>query len=745
MLFRRRRGRRRKIKFKIRKDSFQSVVSISLLALAALFLVSFFAEGTVVKEMVQPYLSLVFGYGTVFLPLILGLAGLILTRSFSHPLIQSRILVGLTLLMVCVLGMFDIFDHSSQPSLTGEGGGWLGYWVYEGLLRLAGGVGVVLILLAGITASVLMIFNLSIKQVIEFLRRLFSVIKPIVLKIFDLLSRKKKEVTEAQEPDLIEGVTPSQLRLEEERAIAVSESTDHLEILDPSFQPVSKSQMAMPSSSGRDSSVPVETDVKPRRVNKVWQYPSLDLLSDKASAPADRGDIKQNAQTIEATLASFGIKVRVVEVNMGPSVTQYALQSAEGTKIAKITNLQDDLALALASPTGSVRIEAPIPGRSLIGIEAPNYSSSIVSLKRVLASEELRTDKRPLAVCLGEDVAGKLVIGDLTKMPHVLVAGQTGSGKSILLHTFITTLLFRRSPAEVKFILIDPKRVELPAYNGVPHMLAPVIVDVEKALPSLKWAVSEMERRYKLFEKAKVRDIGGFNDLSGFQAIPHVVIIIDELADLMALAPVEVEKTICRLAQMSRATGIHLIVATQRPSVNVLTGLIKANIPCRISFSVTSSVDSRVIIDQPGAEKLLGKGDMLYVPPTSSKPIRVQGAYVTPAEIKRLTKFLREQGFEEKAPLEKEVVEEITSFGAPVKGMNGNPVDSLFKEGVEVVCRERRASASLLQRRLSIGYSRAARILDEMEALGAISAHHGSKPRDVLIDDPEEFFKRLRP
>jgi S-DNA-T family DNA segregation ATPase FtsK/SpoIIIE len=381
-----------------------------------------------------------------------------------------------------------------------------------------------------------------------------------------------------------------------------------------------------------------------------------------------------------------------------------------------------------------VRIEAPIPGRSLIGIEVPNQSSAIVNLRFIMESPAMKEAKSKLAVSLGLDVSGKSVVSSLDRMPHILVAGSTGSGKSVLLHSFINTLLYRNSPQELKLILVDPKRVELPQYSGIPHLLTPVIVEPEKALPSLKWTISEMDRRYRLFENAKVRNIKAYNESLGFQALPYIVIVVDELADLMMLAPVEVEKSICRLAQMSRATGVHLVLATQRPSVDVLTGLIKANIPCRIAFNVISQVDSRVIIDQGGAEKLLGRGDMLYVPPDASKPTRLQGAYVTDKEIKSLIDFLK------KSEIEPEYQEEVTTFSGPVSASIEEERDELFDEAVHTVCSYDRASASLLQRRLKIGYARAARLLDELEVSGVVGQADGSKPRDVLISDPKQIL-----
>ena len=467
---------------------------------------------------------------------------------------------------------------------------------------------------------------------------------------------------------------------------------------------------------------------------RVWKYPPLNLLSEKVGSVADRGDIKKYAAIIEKTLDSFGIQARVSEVNGGPAVTQYALEIAAGTKIAKIANLQHDLALALATPTGTVRIEAPIPGKSLVGIEVPNRSLEVVGLKNILAAETMGSHKSKLAVSLGRDTASNPVVVDLDRMPHVLVAGTTGSGKSVLINAIIASLLFRNSPDELKLILIDPKRVELTNYNGIPHLLTPVITEPEKILSALKWAMAEMDRRYKLFQQVSVRNIQGYNEMSGFQALPYIVIIVDELADLMMFAPVEIEDAITRLAQMARATGIHLVVATQRPSVDVITGLIKANIPCRIAFNVSSMIDSRVILDTPGAEKLLGRGDMLFLPPDASKPVRIQGVFVQDSEINSLIKYLKDSGV---AP---EYTEEVTQMPIGRLVANYGDEDELFEEAVRTVCQYDRASASLLQRRLRVGYARAARIIDELESAGIIGPGDGAKPRDVLVRNPDEYL-----
>jgi S-DNA-T family DNA segregation ATPase FtsK/SpoIIIE len=471
---------------------------------------------------------------------------------------------------------------------------------------------------------------------------------------------------------------------------------------------------------------------------KIWKYPSLDLLGQLEGGKADRGDIKGNAATIEKTLESFGITAGVVEVNLGPAVTQYALEVALGTKLSKITSLERDLALALSAPTGTIRIEAPIPGRNLVGIELPNRSAEFVPLRKIMESQEMQGAKSKLAVSLGLDVSGKPIIADISKMPHILIAGQTGSGKSVCINAFLTSLLFRAAPTEIKLILVDPKRVELTRYNGIPHLLSPVIVEPDKVISALRWLMAEMDRRYKLFSQAGARNIDTYNEMSGFQALPYIVLFIDELADIMLFSPVEVEDSITRIAQMSRATGIHMVLATQRPSVDVITGLIKANIPSRIAFAVASQIDSRVILDTQGAEKLLGKGDMLYLPPEQAKPMRIQGAFVDDNEVATLVSYLKEEGITPQYT--EEVVTMAKAGSVSVPGVTGS-VDELFKEAVKVVCQYDRASASLLQRRLSIGYARAARIVDQLEGAGVIAATEGgSKAREVLVQNADEFL-----
>ncbi|MEX1052291.1 MAG: DNA translocase FtsK [Patescibacteria group bacterium] len=387
-----------------------------------------------------------------------------------------------------------------------------------------------------------------------------------------------------------------------------------------------------------------ELELKPLVTKSTnWVYPPLSILQDISQREADRGDVKANAQIIEQTLESFGIRANVAEVNYGPTVTQYAIRITQGTRLSKITGLGNNLALSLAAPGGQVRIEAPIPGRSMVGIEIPNIRPEIVTLKNLLSSNEFKDSSDPLLVPLGLDVSGEVKTASIEDMPHVLIAGTTGSGKSVILNAWISTFLYRTKPEELRLILVDPKRVELTLYNGIPHLLTEVIVDADKIISALKWTVSEMENRYKEFSKVGVRNLAGYNALKGIEKKPYIMFVIDELADLMIFSPGDSEDLITRIAQMARATGIHLILATQRPSVDVITGLMKANIPTRIAFNVSSLVDSRVIIDMPGAEKLLGRGDMLYLPPDQAKPKRIQGPYITEKEVSELVKFLKSQ------------------------------------------------------------------------------------------------------
>ncbi|WP_346934919.1 DNA translocase FtsK 4TM domain-containing protein [Clostridium sp.] len=482
----------------------------------------------------------------------------------------------------------------------------------------------------------------------------------------------------------------------------------------------------------------VDIDISFGDGNKIYAYehPSPELLHKNINSIGKNGDKKEllnSANKLQETLGSFGVEAKVIQVTKGPSVTRFELQPHVGVKVSKIVNLADDIALNLAA--SGVRIEAPIPGKAAVGIEVPNKELSAVFLREVIESEEFAVTKKNLAFALGKDIAGNCVVGDLTKMPHLLIAGATGSGKSVCINTLLISLLYKYTPQEVKLLLIDPKVVELNIYNGIPHLLIPVVTEPKKAAGALNWAVNEMTRRYKLFADNNVRNIEGYNDFveKGIieEKLPWIVIIIDELADLMMVCPNDVEEYIGRLAQMARAAGMHLVIATQRPSVDVITGVIKANIPSRISFAVSSQIDSRTILDSSGAEKLLGKGDMLYYPVGESKPLRIQGAFVSEEEVETVVEFIR-NGLKE-LEYKKEIMDEIENSVSKSKG--GEDCDELLDEAIKVVLEEGQASTSLLQRRLKIGYNRAARIIDEMEAEGIISGRNGSKPRQVLGRD----------
>ena len=471
----------------------------------------------------------------------------------------------------------------------------------------------------------------------------------------------------------------------------------------------------------------------------------LELLEGDRGKPAG-GDVKVNSNIIKRTLQNFGIDVEMGEVSIGPSVTQYSLRPAEGMKLSKILALQNDLALALAAHP--IRIEAPIPGKSLVGIEIPNKAISIVGLKNLLSTEEWQNSSTSLLLALGRNVSGRPVYADLAKMPHLLIAGSTGAGKSVCLHSLIINLLYQNNPDELKFLLIDPKRVELPAYEDIPHLLSPVIVDAKKAILALRWTAKEMERRYDILSRHKTRDIASYHEkISGSREeetdyLPFIVIIIDELADIMATYPRELESAVVRLAQMSRAVGIHLIISTQRPEVSVITGLIKANISTRIALRASSQMDSRTILDAAGAEKLLGNGDMLYLSGDASKPVRVQGAFVTANEVKRVVEYLkkeyedfsgeREVSFENNKT--KAVAQVIFDEFEKMENKNEeDELDELYEQARETVIQAGRASTSYLQRRLRLGYARAARLMDVLETKGVVGPADGAKPREVLI------------
>ncbi len=689
-------------KFKLKQRTVITVGTIISFILAALSGVSLISSSSKLLFW-RIFLKENIGWTSFFAPLVFFISGLVLQK-LKWSLAQPNVLVGLLTIIVSFLGL----TGAVLPSEAGS----LGNLIWLELAGLLTHIGAFALLIGVLIVGLVVLFNTSFPQIWN-----------IISSIFKVVSMPFNTILGAKQ-----AVVP----LGEMKNIPIKIKVSGVEEKPKNLPKIARIEEPQPI---------ISDEIVKNTMGKVavWNYPPLSILSDKVGSMADRGDVKKNAAIIEKTLDSFGIVARVAEINGGPAVTQYALEISAGTKIAKIANLQNDIALALAAPTGAVRIEAPIPGKSLVGIEVPNRSLEIVGLKSLLATPEMVKNKSKLAVSLGRDTSSKPVVVDISRMPHALIAGTTGSGKSILMNAFITALLFRNSPDELKLILVDPKRVELTNYNGIPHLLTPVITEPEKILSALKWAMAEMDRRYRLFQSVGVRNIQAYNEMSGFQALPNIVIFIDELADLMMFAPVEVEDSITRIAQLARATGIHLMIATQRPSVNVITGLIKANIPCRIAFNVSSMIDSRVILDSPGAEKLLGRGDMLFLPPDASKPIRVQGVYPTDAEINGLIKYLKSLGI---APQYTSEVIEMPIGKVGKGGDDGSAKDELFEEAVRTICQYDRASASLLQRRLRIGYARAARLLDELESAGVVGPGDGSKPRDVLVRNPDEYFSQ---
>lgn len=686
---------------KLKPDTVKSIFFIFFLILAILSVFSFLQRGTIATEF-NLALTKYFGFASVMVPFLLILISFLFTKVKS-PLREANVFFGFFIMFFSVLGLLKQ--------------GIVGLFLWEQFLALFSEAPTFIIFFFTLIVGFVVLFDTNIAQIIKFFAKLLTVLKKYSVGQADKIKAKKSESKAKNALYQSEMHTPNtDIVPEKEKDVAKSASKENFGVVD--IPPVFKNNTPLTSSA-----------------NQSWVYPSMSIFDDTPGAKADRGDVRKNAQIIEQTLDSFGITARVAEVNNSPSVTQYALEVALGTKLAKILSLSNDLAMALAAPGGQIRVEAPIPGRSLVGIEVPNRSLEVVPIRTIMESDAMKNAKSKITVPLGLDVAGLPKVADISKMPHVLIAGQTGSGKSICINSWISTLLFRASPDEVRFIMVDPKRVELSGYNGIPHLLTPVIVEPEKVVSALKWAVNEMERRYKVFTEVGAKNIESYNNMSGFQAIPYIVIVIDELAEIMLFSPAEVEDNICRIAQMARAVGIHLVLATQRPSVNIITGLIKANIPTRIAFAVASMTDSRVILDTPGAEKLLGRGDMLYIPPELAKPVRVQGCFISDKEVNRLIEFLKSQRTGEyNDEIVRQPVNSPNSSSKNIMVADGEERDAMFDEAVKLIQETGKASASLMQRRLKLGYARAARVLDELEQAGIVGPVNGAKPREILIE-----------
>ncbi|MFA5855686.1 MAG: DNA translocase FtsK 4TM domain-containing protein [Candidatus Gracilibacteria bacterium] len=724
------------LKFEVENHIMREVWAVIYIALAALTWLSLNQRLGVVGEVWTAFLKPVFGVGVSTVPFALLFMGVavFLSKKINWGLAR---LTGLALLAFSCLGFVHMGIPASGDLLSvaqkGEAGGYIGFVASFLFTTAFGRVGAYVLLSATFLIGILFALQISLGDILRALVPNPKTMKKVVdaaTPNFALIDSEDNEsevkIVKLDGPNASSAASADEVQALTLREVSLKEVEERIK----------KERDEEKAREPEGDIIKVDNDTVDDEVQE-WQLPPLDLLeASKATYDVNPDDLKKKADLIKFKLEQFGIDVSMQEVHVGPTVIQYTLRPADGVKLSKITSLKNDIALALAAP--AVRIEAPIPGKSLVGIEIPSQDRATVHLREMMETDAYKEEASKLKIALGRDVSGRAIIADLGKMPHLLIAGATGSGKSVGLNSFLLSFLYNNSPRDLKFIMIDPKQVELSTYNGLPHLLTPVITDPEKAATALRWAVAEMNRRYKVCAEAGHRSISDYNaDKKTVEKMPKIVIVIDELADLMMTAQKEVEASICRLAQMARAVGIHLIVATQRPSVDVITGLIKANIPTRIAFTVASGVDSRTILDGNGAEDLLGNGDMLYLSGSIGKPVRIQGIYVSSKEIEKVTNRL-------KLTREPVYLNDITSketHHAPVQGVPDSPEDAksddeLMRLAIECLRKNRKAaSTSSLQRYLRIGYSRAARIVDMLEEAGFVGPAQGSKPRDVRISE----------
>ncbi len=837
-------GRRakRKSAVTLRPEHQRELFALALIAIAGVTVIFYLTGSTgQLGASWKQFMEKLLGWGALIVPLVIGVLGIGLFQSGqkdNNPLETTQV-VGTVLVTIAMLILleFSITPRQGYADQVGEGGGVIGYALL-GILSQAIGrpASFALSSIVGL-AGVMLAFDITLVQIVATVRHWLVIIwirirgdgaltssmrTPALSKSRPRISTA--EATNTASSSTAEIITPIAERRTQARYRDQTEPTaeapkstgkSRSKKADTAAQEQAEIDMldAMLHGQKPTASVTINNNNAPRPANgssaqlvqgafdgfeggtayRAWQMPPVDFLRYSVEATISDDEHRTKSRLIEETLSSFKVEARVININVGPAVTQYELQPAVGVKVNKITTLDKDLALALAAP--SIRIEAPIPGKSVVGIEIPNSSVSTVALRDIIESDEFNRSKSKLRLPLGKDVSGMAVVAGMERMPHLLVAGSTGSGKSVAINCFVCALLMRHTPDDLKFIMVDPKRVELVGYNGIPHLLAPVVTEVERVVPTLKWAVREMERRYKLFAKIGVRNLDSYRNMArerkDLETMPYIVIIIDELADLMMMAPDDVETLICRLAQMARATGIHLIIATQRPSVDVVTGLIKANFPSRMAFAVTSQIDSRVILDQPGAEQLLGRGDMLFNAADSPRVLRVQGTHLSDEEVEQIVRFWRtatpppdpatdadtdadatstrpvatgrvtqridtnelapELAKVERQPVyPREPVPHSTTTVTPdadrdaeVKPMqpiaeylSSNEQDALLPEAIKLVQQHRRASASLLQRRLRIGYSKASQLIEMLEQQGIVGPADEGRSREVLLGNP---------
>ena len=781
------RGRRKKKTIDI------NVAVVILVIISVLLLVLIYTKSGYIGEHLSPMLGGIMGFIKYIIPIGTFLIAIYMTHNEKEYMYAK--LIQYAVFLVCIATMLSVFQFSSGNLSVGKefssvmksayelgtndiGGGVIGSAVAMPLINLLGTTGAVILVIG--VAIVLFVFMFGVRPAEMISNFLDALDERRELKKQAKVSRRELErqnrmkiepekvnIAVEEEPHketrrerkLREKEEAKRKALELDDQITINLNNDNISKVDEKPKKYNHDKDDL-SYLGEEKLFKQEEEQKESKTKEVLQlehavtvedkdykFPPITLLSqgDPKEIKGGKKAVTETASKLQKTLYSFGVSAKVENVSVGPAITRYELKPAEGVRVSKIANLADDIALNLAAE--SIRIEAPIPGKQAVGIEIPNTENEVVHLRDIIASDSFQGHKSKLAFALGKDVAGKEVVTDIAKMPHVLIAGATGSGKSVCINTLIASIIYKAKPSEVKLLMVDPKVVELSVYNGIPHLLIPVVTDPKKAAGALAWAVQEMINRYNLFAKKGVRDIKGYNEAVEKEGetgkLPQIVIIIDELSDLMMASPKEVEDSICRLAQMARAAGMHLVIATQRPSVDVITGVIKANIPSRISFAVSSQVDSRTILDMVGAEKLLGKGDMLFYPSGAPKPTRIQGAFVSDKEVEKLVEFLKSQG---EVTYSDEILEQIENSDKTDKELeeesDDQTSDPLLMEAIETVVETQQASTSFIQRRFKVGYARAGRIIDQMEERGIISGYQGSKPREVLMS--KERWQELK-
>ncbi len=736
------------------------IIGITLLALAALTLISVMNPAVgLLGGLIDKATTTLAGEGRYLFPVLLAVFGFKMLYLKSKIKKNVNICGAIIALLVAltVLHMPVPREYILEAAIQGDGGGIIGGIFYYVLVNSFGALGMYIVLSALLLVSVLLLTNQSVtvlfrnmsRKAAETLKKTVRTVDNYLFTVADEEPRDSPEIIDRSQPtaedrNVSENNAKEQMEPETNAPVKTTnkknkEKKSNIVYYRPAAQSdagqsVEESEEDEPLA---EPAMPVETEqiaelAAPIDESMRGMLPPLSILTKplRGKISKNNQDIADNIKRLEEILASFGIRVRVTKVSRGPVITRYEVQPPPGVKVSRIVSLADDIALGMAA--SDVRIEAPVPGKSVVGIEVPNREVATVYLRELVETVKFQRAPSFLTMALGKDVAGNPILDDLARMPHLLIAGATGAGKSVCLNTLIAGILFKSTPEQVKFLIIDPKMVELTTFNGIPHLVSPVVTDPRKAATSLRWAVKEMEYRYELFAVAGVRDLTRYNNLllrEGKALLPHLVIIIDELADLMMISPADMEDAICRLAQMARAAGIHLVVATQRPSVDIITGLIKANIPSRISFAVSSQIDSRTILDMGGAEKLLGRGDMLFYPVGATKPIRVQGAYLSDREVELLVGFWSKKAcpdYDENLEQEVAAAENELEYD-----------DKLLARALQIFVQTGHGSISLLQRRLHVGYARAARLMDIMERRGYVSGHEGSKPRTVLINSEE--------